>query len=82
MITASKATQQLSSVVSKTFKSPLPSLKQNLQITALPRETSLAGMLPEDPLRTSMVVVWLVGKGRAAGTRATIGRSKIDGQRT
>lgn len=75
LITASKAAQQRSCVVSKTFKSPFHYL-----ITTLPGETSLAGTLPLGPLRTCLVVVWLVSRGRAAGTKDT-GRSKIDEQR-
>lgn len=77
---ASKATLQVSSVVSKRSKSPPPWLKQNHQITTLPRESRLAGTAPVDTFRTCLVVVWLMGKGRAAGTRGPISGRKIDGQ--
>lgn len=32
----------------------------------------MLGTVPQDPLRMCLVVVWLLGKGRAAGTRGKI----------
>lgn len=49
----------------KAFPIPPPCLKHNRQITALPRERGLAGTEPEDPLRTCLVVVWLMAEQQA-----------------
>lgn len=53
-----------------------------LFLAALPGEGRLPGTVPAHPVGIRSVVVWLMGKDRAAGTRGTIGGRKIDVRRT